>query len=145
MRLTIANSKIKGTTVLINNVTHQRETLTEWPIWLPLSLLKNRIKPIWNNFRSNYFGPRFEYRIVPSKIVFAPFKSYFLTYWQIPEISPDSSKVPPRIWKILPSQNKVGLYLRQYGSNFKDLRVTNVVTCMYNECHKYLQPIIFTI
>ena len=38
MRLTIAYSKIKKkrNLVLINNVTHQRETLTGWPIRLPL-------------------------------------------------------------------------------------------------------------
>ena len=37
MRLTIAYFKIKKRNlVLINNVTHQRETLTEWPIRLPL-------------------------------------------------------------------------------------------------------------
>ena len=37
MHLTIAYSKIKKRNlVLINNVTHQIETLTEWPIRLPL-------------------------------------------------------------------------------------------------------------
>ena len=25
--------------MLINNITHQRENLTEWPIWLPLNIL----------------------------------------------------------------------------------------------------------
>ena len=40
MRLTIAYSKIKKRNlVLINNVTHQRETLTERPIRLPLKCL----------------------------------------------------------------------------------------------------------
>ena len=39
MRLTIAYSKIKRRNlVLINNATHQRETLTEWPIRLPLTI-----------------------------------------------------------------------------------------------------------
>ena len=49
MRLTIAYSKIKKRNlVLINNATHQREALIEWPIRLPLStkifdrLSKNR-------------------------------------------------------------------------------------------------------
>ena len=40
MRLTIAYSKIKKrkSSVLINNDTHQRETLSEGPIRLPLSI-----------------------------------------------------------------------------------------------------------
>ena len=38
MRLTIAYSKIKKLNlVLINNAIHHRETLSEWPIRLPLS------------------------------------------------------------------------------------------------------------
>ena len=39
MRLTIAYSKIKSklNLVLINNATHQRETVEEWPIRLPLN------------------------------------------------------------------------------------------------------------
>ena len=37
MHLTIAYSKIKKRNlVLINNVTHQRETISEWPIRQPL-------------------------------------------------------------------------------------------------------------
>ena len=40
MRLPIAYSNIKKRNlVLINNVKHQRETLTEWPIRLPLRML----------------------------------------------------------------------------------------------------------
>ena len=40
MGLTIAYSKIKKRNlVLINNDTYQRETLSERPIWQPLSLL----------------------------------------------------------------------------------------------------------
>ena len=39
MRFKIAYFKIKKRNQeLINNFTHQRETLTEWPIWLPLML-----------------------------------------------------------------------------------------------------------
>ena len=38
MRLTIAYSKIKKRNlVLINNATYQRETLSERPIWQPLT------------------------------------------------------------------------------------------------------------
>ena len=43
MRLTIAYSKIKKRNlVLINNVTHQRETLAEWPIRLPFTFARIR-------------------------------------------------------------------------------------------------------
>ena len=50
MRLTIAYSKIqkKRNLVLNNNATRQRETLTEWPIRLPLmSLLRSVYSPLW--------------------------------------------------------------------------------------------------
>ena len=61
-------------------------------LFLPiLRLFKNRIEPIWNNFRPiwKWFWAYlkiilclFEYKIGPSKIVFASLKTCFLTYWQ---------------------------------------------------------------
>ena len=53
MRLTIAYSKIKKRNlVLINNDTHQRETLSELPIRPPLS-------SYWQNINFNEIAPKF--------------------------------------------------------------------------------------
>ena len=49
MRLTIAYSKIKKRNqVLINNATYQRETLSEWPIRQPLTILKGIFSDSYN-------------------------------------------------------------------------------------------------
>ena len=48
MHLTIAYSRIKKRNLMLINVTHHREALTEWPIQLPLTLGSRPIKVTCN-------------------------------------------------------------------------------------------------
>ena len=55
MRLTIAYSKIKKRNlVLINNATHQRETLSERPIRPPLTVYSSGVF-LWENHKNLFF------------------------------------------------------------------------------------------
>ena len=55
MRVTIVHSKIRRNLVLVDNDSHQRETITQWPICLSL---KHRMNKIWSGPLSHMFGIR---------------------------------------------------------------------------------------